>query len=239
MAPATSGSVESERAKRLIAMGQMAASLAHEIRNPLGSMELYCTLLKKDLATQSESLQLAEQIHSGIRTLDRIITNCLQFSRDVKPRYVEVDSTEGIFSEIVSYVKPQLAAGTLGITVEEEGDSQLVIDPHLVKQALANVVMNAVEAMTDAGVEGGSVEIKSDRRDPSVWKVLVQDDGPGIEEEKLETIFEPFVTTKEGGTGLGLPIVHSVVAAHGGKVTIGSKSPHGTTVSLEFPNFER
>jgi signal transduction histidine kinase len=157
----------------------------------------------------------------------------------VKPRYLEVDSTEAIFKDVLSYIEPKVAAGKLEISFKEEGDNQLVIDPHLVKQALTNVVMNAVEAMTDHASEEGGVEIRSDRRDPAVWKVHVSDDGPGISEEQIETIFEPFVTTKEGGTGLGLAIVHSVVAAHGGKVSIGSKPPHGTSVSLEFPNFQR
>jgi signal transduction histidine kinase len=234
---------EHERAKRLMAMGRMVANLAHEIRNPLGSMELYCTLLKRDLAQQPGSLELAEQIHSGIKILDRIINNCLQFARDLVPRAKKLHSVEEIFRETAAYVQPRAAEESVALEFEDQGEGEVFVDPYLVQQALLNLALNAIDACrAQAGEQRGNngtcptVTIISDRRDANAWHVSVQDNGPGISEEDQEKVFDPFFTTKQGGTGLGLAIVHSIVAAHGGTVSIESALGKGTAVTLSFPS---
>lgn len=230
--------IEEARAKRLMAMGQMAASLAHEIRNPLGSMELYCTLLKKDLKEAPSALELAEQIHAGIKVLDRIISNCLQFSRDLVPRQKRLNDSRTIIDELFHYARPQAEQAEVALTFEEQGSNPIQVDPYLVNQALLNVVLNAIDAAgskeNNTRTESGRVLVKSDRAKPGCWAVVVIDNGPGIASEDQERIFDPFFTTKNGGTGLGLAIVHSIVTAHRGSITVESKRGHGTAITLNF-----
>ena len=226
---------EDERAKRLMAMGQMAASLAHEIRNPLGSMELYCTLLKKDLrgTAAATTLELAEQIHAGIKVLDRIISNCLQFSRDLVPKKKILHETSELLSELASYARPKAEELGVELTIEEQGGFPVCIDPFLVGQALLNVLLNGIDAAS-AGT-ARQVTVTSDRTASACWKVTVKDSGPGIAEGDREKIFDPFFTTKRGGTGLGLAIVHSIVSAHQGSVAVLSRPGEGAAITLEFP----
>jgi signal transduction histidine kinase len=228
---------EQERAKRLIAMGQMAASLAHEIRNPLGSMELYCTLLKRDLENQPSSFQLAEQIHSGIKILDRIITSCLQFARDLVPRVKCLEDTAELFREVRTCVQARAEKNGVAVEFEEAGSCPVFADPYLVGQALVNVVLNAIEAITESPAPAAAprVLVRSGRLDPQRWLLQVIDNGPGITKEEQDKVFDPFFSTKDGGTGLGLAIVHSIVSAHQGTISINSEVGQGTTVEFEFP----
>ncbi|MCB0322891.1 MAG: hypothetical protein KDD69_04935 [Bdellovibrionales bacterium] len=226
---------EVERAKRLMAMGQMAASLAHEIRNPLGSMELYCTLLKKDLAALPESLQLADQIHSGIRRLERIISNCLQFSRDLIPRRVPNVDTRQVLEDCVELARAKGGASKVAIRIEERGSAPISVDPHLVSQAVLNLLLNALEALEQASVPFPEISVQSERRPNGDWAIAITDNGPGIPEIHRESIFDPFVTTKRDGTGLGLAIVHSIVTAHGGTVQVEEGPRGGASIHLVFP----
>lgn len=227
--------LDMERAKRLMAMGQMAASLAHEIRNPLGSMELYCTLLKKDLAQSPSSFQLAEQIHEGIRILDRIISNCLQFSRDIIPRRTWEETADSLFEGLLSRVAAKAEQQGVSLLFVDNGKYPIYVDVYLAEQALLNVVLNALEAYDGDGSQDREIRIESDRQRPETWQLRVIDNAPGIKESDLEQIFDPFFTTKRDGTGLGLAIVHSIAQAHGGSVSIRSRAGEGTEVMFEFP----
>ncbi len=223
---------QDERAQRLMAMGEMAASLAHEIRNPLGSMELYCSLLKKDLQSQPGALALAEQIHQGIRTLDRIITNSLQFSRDITPKLARVDGVKELLDETLAFATGR--ADDVDIVTSLEGEGPIYVDRYLATQAMLNVVLNGVDAAaerTALGGERGRVTITSSVVNGE-WRVSVRDNGLGISEADYARIFDPFFTTKKGGTGLGLPIVHSIVTAHHGTIAIESGAGKGTNVTI-------
>lgn len=232
---------EEDRARRLMAMGQMAASLAHEIRNPLGSMELYCTLLKKDLSGLPKSFELAEQIHSGIKILDRIISNCLQFSRDLVPKRKRITDTSELIDETFTCVQAKAEEAGVRLTFEEKGENELCIDSYLVHQALVNLILNSIEASQEQASADSLdqpesvVVVESDRQNADSWFISVRDNGPGITQIEQERIFDPFFTTKNDGTGLGLAIVHSIVAAHSGHVAISSVPGRGTTVTMEFP----
>lgn len=227
-----------QRAERLIAMGQMAASMAHEIRNPLGSMELFCTLLKKDLTGQPELYQLAEQMHESIKVLDRIIANCLEFTRDRDAKWKRVESVRALLQQVALDAQPKAQAKGVRLQVEEQGDAAPEADPYLIKQALLNLVFNAIDAAAPWCAEHGrtpEVVVHSDTSDPEVWKLTVADNGPGISEDVRERVFEPFYTTKDEGTGLGLAIVHSLVSAHRGTLTLDSAVGQGTTVRIGIP----
>ena len=223
-------STTDERAQRLMAMGQMAASLAHEIRNPLGSMELFCSLLKKDLAGQPQLLQTAEQIHLGIRTLERIISNCLQFARDVVPQKKSITEVRPLLEEAVAYVRGRSEELKVETTIETKGEGVVAADPYLLQQVLLNLLLNAIEASGEQGKVVLSSEIT-----PGSWVLCVADTGPGITDEEKRQMFDPFFTTKQGGTGLGLTIVHSIVTAHGGRIDIEAEPGRGTRVTVTFP----
>ena len=233
-----------ERANRLIAMGQMAATLAHEIRNPLGSMELFLTLLKKDLGSKPESLNLVEQIHSGIKTLDRIISNCLQFARDTKPRKREVLDISDFIEESLTFVRERAKNRDVQLKVVIHGEGALFIDRYLMGQVILNLLVNALDAVEDKQarekLSPGSqfeplITIECDLSDEDVWRIRVQDNGGGISEEVKQSMFDPFISTKSKGTGLGLAIVLSITAAHGGRVLVNSERGVGTTMTLELP----
>lgn len=227
---------DSEQGQRLIAMGQMAASLAHEIRNPLGSMELFCSLLKKDLAEQPEALNLAEQIHAGIRRLNHIITNCLQFSRDLKPKYKELTDSAAFIREVVGFIKPQAEAAEITIRLEESSEAPAWVDAHQLQQALVNILLNAVEAFQTQQADGERlIEIKSTVSSDGQWCLTISDNGIGMSEEDASHVFDPFYSTKERGTGLGLSVVYSIINAHNGSISIASRPGKGTIVSVELP----
>lgn len=224
--------VEEERAKRLMAMGEMAASLAHEIRNPLGSMELFCSLLKKDLKENPELHHLAEQIHKGIKTLDRIIANCLQFTRDVKPQRKSLDDIRAFLKECLESIRPRLTAANVAIEIETVGDGEVNVDRYQIQQAVLNLVLNGLDAIEASG-RPGRIVLRSEVKNGH-WTLSISDNGVGIPTGDEEKIFDPFFTTKQSGTGLGLAVVHSIVNAHGGSVAVESRSNEGTTFTLDF-----
>ncbi len=224
--------LEDQRAARLMAMGQMAASMAHEIRNPLGSMELFCTLLKKDLSQQPDLYQLAEQMHESIKVLDRIIANCLEFTRDRSAKLKAIEKPEEFFAQIVRDASPKADAKDVAIEVETSGANIPQADPYLLKQALLNLVFNAIDASADGGHQ---VRVISDTSNQAVWTIEVRDNGCGIPDDVRERIFEPFYTTKDEGTGLGLAIVHSLIAAHNGTLSLESEIGTGTKITISIP----
>lgn len=233
--------ITDERAKRLMAMGEMAASLAHEIRNPLGSMELFCTLLKKDLTDQPQLLNFAEQIHQGIRSLEQIIANCLQFARDVVPRLRSVSDARAWASEVLATIQPKLDADGVSAAVEADDLGEVRIDDYQLRQALLNLLLNAVDAVQArrAANPGEAVNpaivLRCAKSGAKHWRLSVSDTGTGMDAQTEQKIFDPFFTTKERGTGLGLAVVHTIVKAHHGTVLVESKLGEGTTVSLDLP----
>jgi signal transduction histidine kinase len=207
-----------ERKNRLAALGEMAAGLAHEIRNPLGGIQLYASLLAQDVADKPESHQLVQKISGGVRRLEALVGHVLQFSREL---HVSVEPTD--LAEVVDQAVELAAAKAAerGVVCRVEGPRPMgvVADPLLLGQALLNLLLNAVEA---AGPGSGEVRVRfsppPDESDVKQFRLEVCDNGPGIPPHVLDKIFNPFFTTKDTGTGLGLAIVHRVVEAHDGTI---------------------
>jgi signal transduction histidine kinase len=213
-----------ERRKRLAALGEMAAGMAHEIRNPLGGIELYASMLARDVAELPASLQLVNKISSGVKRLEGLVSQVLQFSREIHTQVGETDLAELVDQSV------ELAGDRLGGGIEcvARGPRPFAVkvDSLLMGQAILNLVINGIEAVGDAGV----VEIKWEAgRRKRGFRLSVRDSGPGIPVGVLDRIFNPFFTTKESGTGLGLAIVHRIVEAHDGTITAGN-SPEGGAV---------
>jgi len=205
---------EALRQSRLAAMGEMAATLAHEVRNPLGSMELFGSLLMDDLADRPAARHLVSQIAEGIKDLNHLVSNILGFTRSPIPQRKSVDVVAAI-EDGLRYTTALLAENRIGIVRHyDEGPVLAAGDPGLIRQVFLNLIRNAVQAMEDEGTltisatRGGRVA------------VVFADTGSGISSDQQERIFDPFFTTKERGTGLGLAVVRTLVEAVGGEVTV-------------------
>ncbi len=219
------------RHSRLAAMGEMAATLAHEVRNPLGAMELFTGMLAEEVADRPQAHRLAGQIASGIADLNHLVTNILDYTRLPEPRRTTV-ALDALIDDALLASAPALGAG---VRVERRGvaGAACALDRGLVLQTLLNLIRNAGEAMAGEGALRIAVEPAGN------WvRVTVADDGPGIPIGREETIFAPFFTTKERGTGLGLAVARAAVAAHGGTLAIRPRpaaAARGATFVLTLP----
>jgi len=217
-----------ERNQRLIAMGEMAARIVHELRNPLCSIELFATMLEKEeLGERGRSL--VRGIATGIRNMNNILTNMLIFARPGRVNLRPVNSS-GIIKDLLAILEPLILSGNINIKASR--DEYLVMaDPELLKQALLNICINSIQAMSDGGLL--TIEIKEE--DGYVC-FSIKDTGCGIEPEIRERIFDPFFTTKENGTGLGLAITAKIVQSHGGFIKVDSIPGKGTEFIVSVPS---
>jgi PAS domain S-box-containing protein len=225
------------RTGRLAAMGEMAVRIAHEIRNPLGSIELFSTMLKNDLKDFEELKILAEHISSGVKSINNIVSNLLLFIRpDQQPDRHVLDIHEAL-KDSLFFAGHLLDAQNI-IEVETElADQPLPIrgDLELLKQVFLNLILNAIQAMS----KGGKLRIstrKTIREDGTQWaEIRLSDTGCGIATADLSKIFDPFYTTRNKGTGLGLTIVHNITKMHGGSIDITSCAGDGAECIVTLP----
>lgn len=213
-----------ERKNRLAALGEMAAGLAHEIRNPLGGIQLYASMLAKDLSDRSDALAIVRKISAGVKRLEELVSQVLHFTREIAVQPRPADLAEVVRQAV------ELAAKTMldrNVRCEVAGPRSLVvrIDPLLMGQAVLNLLLNAAEAIDGGGTVW--VELSAAGRRGSQFELVVRDSGPGIAPEALDRIFNPFFTTKDTGTGLGLAIVHRIVEAHDGTIAASNQEQGG------------
>jgi signal transduction histidine kinase len=206
-----------ERRNRLAALGEMAAGMAHEIRNPLGGIQLYSSILAKELKDRPDSLQLVHKISGGVKLLDGLVSQVLQFTREIKANVSGADLAQ-VIDQAVEFASPTLQMRNVVCDVSGPRPMPVKIDPMLVGQAALNLILNAAEAIGDGGVVSVRFCLPVED-DAHQFYLVITDTGPGIPAEALDKIFNPFFTTKESGTGLGLAIVHRVVEAHDGTIT--------------------
>lgn len=226
-----------KRKEKLAAMGEMAASIAHEIRNPLGSIALFASLLVKELEDEKMK-DRAAQIISSVRNMDNKIANLLFFTRKQDPLLKRVNLHE-ILKEILFFAEEIISEGDISLSVGyADRDPMIEGDTELLKQVFLNIILNAFQAMPEGGRLGIEVLLHGrDGRteaDASV-EVRFSDTGVGIAAADLKKIFDPFFSTREKGTGLGLAIVHNIMDVHGGVIDVESREGDGTVISLMFP----
>jgi signal transduction histidine kinase len=206
-----------ERRNRLAALGEMAAGMAHEIRNPLGGIQLYSSILAKELVDRPDSLQLVHKISGGVKLLDGLVSQVLQFTREITAHPAPADLAE-VIDQAVEFASPSFQLRSIKCNVIGPRPMPVMIDAMLIGQAILNLILNAAEAVGSDGavnVRFGP-PVEGDNRQ---FCLVIIDSGPGIPADVLDRIFNPFFTTKESGTGLGLAIVHRVVEAHEGTIT--------------------
>jgi signal transduction histidine kinase len=221
---------EALRQSRLAAMGEMAAMLAHEVRNPLGAMELFTGLLLQDLREQPDAQRLAQQVASGIVDLNHLVTNLLEFTRTQVPRTAVVDCC-ALAEDALCYTADLQSANRVDVVRHHAAPTvAAVADPDLLRPVLLNLIRNAVQAMP----EGGTLTVTIGSSATTAC-VAIADTGVGIPADVRKDIFRPFYTTRTRGTGLGLAVARGLVTAMGGSLSVESEVGRGTTFTVELP----
>jgi len=241
-----------ERSRRLAALGEMAAGIAHEVRNPLGSIGLYARMLEQDLSDRPSEAGVACKIAGAARALDAVVGDVLTFAREFRIRPTPIDPVE-LFDRVLEGCCHDGVSGWRSVEVVRRDREpaahtpQITADAGLLQQALTNVVRNAYEAMAESpgglrrltlGI--GSCVLPDATGESRAFGVLsVRDSGPGVHPDVIARMFNPFFTTRGTGTGLGLAIVHRIVDAHGGRVGVHNNSERGegpgATVEVLLP----
>jgi PAS domain S-box-containing protein len=214
--------------ERLAALGELSAIVAHEVRNPLGVIFNSLGSLRRLIRPQGDAKMLLDIVGEEADRLNRIVGDLLDFARPSTP-LVRPEPLARVVEEAVAAA---LAQNPTSVVVERvlEELPLVPMDARLVRQAVLNVAVNAVQAMP----RGGTLTVRTLREDGAALLEL-EDTGPGIAEEVRNRIFEPFFTTKASGTGLGLAVVKRIVEGHGGEISVRSRPGEGTTFSLRFP----
>ncbi len=221
-----------KKTERLTAAGQLAASLAHEIRNPLASISGAAGILARGQAPAASREECLDILMRESQRLNKLLTNFLDFARPRLPRFQPTEPVS-VIQAVVSLA--QHAAIRHDVELRTEMPARLreiEVDAEQIKQVLLNLILNSVQATEGAG----AVVIRS-LASPTHWYVEVIDEGQGIRPEDMDHIFDPFFTTKENGTGLGLAVVANIVAQHGGTLTCAANAEgrRGMTFRMQLP----
>jgi len=224
---------EMQQTRTMAALGEMSATVAHEIRNPLGAMGMWAALLERDLGDNDPRRTTLGKITEGLSKLNKIVSNLLVFTRPVKAEFRKVDIGETV-EEIIDFVKIEIERIQQEIKVEVHRAAtplMALADPEKMGQVLLNLCLNAIQAMP----QGGTLLVEVVPAPGDYIMIVIKDSGIGIGTEELEKIFDPFYTTKENGTGLGLAIVKKYVEFHAGYIDVSSVVGTGTAVKVFVP----
>jgi signal transduction histidine kinase len=219
------------RSDRLKELGEMAATVAHEIRNPLGGIRGYASLLYRNLQNSKHLQDMAKNIVEGTKALERLVTNVLQFSKPIEPKPQQNDIVL-LMKEMIKFLKVDPSfSDDLQIHFHcLEKQLFLLIDKDLIKSALLNILVNAFQAIE----EKGKVMI-SIMKNNNLCMITISDNGKGIHAQDLDNIFSPFFTTKKDGNGLGLSETYKIIQAHLGTIDVRSEINRGTTFTIHLP----
>jgi len=224
------------RADRLASIGEMAAGIAHEIKNPLAGITGVIQVLKRDLAPNDPKRPVYTEIIAQVERLDKAVRNLLSFARPPEPKLTLVDVNEQI-GKVLDFLAPQFAKN--GIVSERKLAPSLpwlTLDPDLIQQALLNITLNAVQSMPGGGrllVETGITPPAGGI--PGRVQISISDTGKGINPDHLGKIFNPFFTTRQQGTGLGLAITQRIIEQHHGEILVTSPHEKGATFTILLP----
>jgi len=226
------------RSEKLISLGRLSAGVAHEIRNPLNAMKGAIAFLRRRRADDPLIQEYTGLVSEEIDRLNTFVTDFLTFARQSKPRRVATD-----INQLILYAQElfEEQARERKITFRNELNFNMppiLVDPHQMEQVVINMILNSMDAMPG----GGEIRISSGilREDVAVQghtmaRIVIRDQGKGIPEEEINSVFDPFFSTKDTGTGLGLPLSLGIVESHGGTIHIDSRKGMGTRVVIEWP----
>ena len=215
---------------RLAAIGEMAATVAHEIRNPLGGIRGFATFLAQDIAPDDPRRRLVDKILEGAQSLDKVVNELLEYTRPVELN-LRPGRCAGILDTALGFLKYD--RGQITITNEVTPDFNVLADADKMGQVFLNILLNAVQSIEGAGEIHISTAV-----DTTYVSTLFRDTGCGMNEEQRKKVFSPFFTTKEKGTGLGLAVSAKIVEGHGGDIAVESQLGKGTVISVRLPRSE-
>ncbi len=216
------------RAERLKTLGEMAAGMAHEVKNPLAAIRSSAQILAGHVT--GKDAEFAGIVVAEVDRLNKVVNEFLDYARPAPLRREPV-RLSALLDSCLKLLAPVIREKDVNVkTVYPEAEAAVSVDPAQLRQVFLNLILNAVQAIENQG----SVEV-SVTESGHETRVAVKDSGPGIPPDKLTRVFEPFYTTKPGGTGLGLPIAQRIVAEHGGRLEIESTPGVGTTAAVVLP----
>jgi two-component system sensor histidine kinase HydH len=223
------------RAERLAAVGELAAGVAHEIRNPLSSIKGFAQFLLKNMAADAKEREYSQVIIREVDRINAVVNDLLNLARPMIAKLVSTDVGQ-LVNHAVHLVEPDAKANAITVRTRIDPDVKpICADANHLIQALLNLLLNAVHAVGREGV----VTVAAENEEESRWcRIWVQDDGPGVAEEIRTKIFDPFFTTRANGVGLGLAIAHTIVENHGGRIDVASpppRCPHGSRFTIRLP----
>ncbi len=219
------------RSEKLAALGQLAAGIAHEIRNPLTSINILIHSLTENFPPESARREDLRVIEEEIRRINEIVDQFLRFARPAPPRLQKADALS-IFEETLQLLRPQMEKYRIIVQKEFQVLRPISMDREQMKQVILNLFLNAVQAMPN----GGRLTLRGQVLEDGHWVTLsVQDSGMGIRSENMDKLFDPFFSTKEGGVGLGLSIAHRIIDQHHGKIEVESAPGKGTLLTVWLP----
>lgn len=229
--------LENERVKSII---DLAAGVAHELGNPLNSLTIHLQVVRRNLQKLNahpgiEKIEQSLGICTGeVERLDSIIRNFLEAVRPQKPDFQDLNLMLPL-EESIEFLGPELESAGISVDVSTEANLPIILGDHnQIKQVFFNIIKNARQAMK----AGGTIKVRASSDDTFV-NIQIGDTGVGIAESELPKVFQPYYTTKKGGSGLGMMIVERILRDHGGKVGLDSRESVGTVVSLQFPQKNR
>ena len=235
-----------QRADRLTSIGTMAAGMAHEIKNPLQSIKTFTQLLPKRYEDPDFRKTFSEVVPPEVQRIDDIVTQLLDFARP-KPAMFERQDLASVISDVLALVANQIKKRDIDLVMKIPPDlPPLVGDTHQLKQVFLNLFLNAIDAMRDRPERRLYVKLSEGfgrlsenaqgglDQTPSI-RITVTDTGCGIPQDNIGQLFNPFFTTKDNGSGLGLSVVHSIIEEHGGEISVTSESDVGTTFNVMLP----
>jgi signal transduction histidine kinase len=219
------------RSEKLAALGQLAAGIAHEIRNPLTSINILIHSLTENLPSENAHREDLKVIEEEIHRINEIVDQFLRFAKPAPPLLEKADVLS-FFEETLQLLRPQIEKHQIIVQKEFQILPPILMDREQMKQVILNLLLNAVQAMP----EGGNLTLRGQVSENSRWIILsIQDSGIGIPSEDINKLFDPFFSTKEGGIGLGLSLAHRIIDQHHGKIEVESTSGKGTLFVVWLP----
>jgi len=219
------------RSEKLAALGQLAAGIAHEIRNPLTSINILIHSLTENLPTGDSRWEDLKVIEEEILRINEIVDQFLRFAKPAPPLLVKAEVVS-IVEETLQLLRPQIEKQRILVQKEFQSLPPILMDREQMKQVILNLLLNGVQAMP----KGGHLSLKGHIPEGDHWiKLSIQDSGIGIPPEDIGRLFDPFFSTKEGGVGLGLSIAHRIIDQHRGKIEVESALGKGTLFTVWLP----
>ncbi len=230
---------EMRKSQTLLELGRLSATVAHEIRNPLGGIGGFAALLERDLEVHDPRRKLVKKIIQGVASLNKIVSNLLVYTRPLQCEFVNTDMVK-LVEEMIAFAQIEIEKNGRSIAVQQQLPTHSLygrVDPEKMQQLILNLMINAIQAILHEGVIILRLRTATADENTALPSLVleIEDNGVGIEPKHLSEIFNPFFTTKESGTGLGLAICKKIIEEHQGRILVKSQPRVGTTFSVYVP----